>query len=1055
MSDVAASFWRGTGLWCACKESVMHSVVALASGCAMNSKVMLCVLNTVSAAVLVAAASSGAAQTVGQGAAAPPRDTGSPGDEAIIVTGSRIARPEIQFSNPVSSFSATTIAESGKTDITSILVDSPALLGSLTNGANAGSNSQNYGDASGAGNVGTTVLNLRNLGSQRTLVLIDGHRQVNAYSGQNSVDINTIPVDLIEGVDILTGGVSAIYGADGVTGVVNFRLKRSFEGLLAHLQSGISSRGDAANQFASVVAGHNFAEGRANITLAYEYNRSDRLNQKDRDYLGDSARNLQLLRDVDNPTLPDGSNDLNLPYDKIYSNVSWSDSAPNGAVDIGVFNPETGQTEFQYIPNFDGDGKPYARGIQIPASGGRAYNSASNTPTAGYFGDIEPQLERHNVNFLGSYEFSPAIKIFAEAKYVHINAFTKVQPSFDFFTYLAPDNYYLQQRFGSAAPIGALVSRDNFDLGVQTETASRDTYRAVLGLEGTLSEGEKSGNLKYEVSYVYGRAESVVTSGDTRLTDRYYAAVDAVADPVSGQPTCRINLPGETTIDANNYAGIATITGVPVTGAPLSFAPGQCAPINLLGYGQSPQAGLDFAFVNDVTRAYSEQNVVSGSISGDLGFLFRLPGGPVRFAVGAEYRKEKTRSTPSAFAQGGFFDGGNQTLPSGGQFDVKEVYGEINIPLLSHLRFVEDLSFGGAARFSNYSTVGNTTTWKIDGTYSPVRDITFRGTLSNAVRAPNITELFSPQQGVQTFLTDPCDPTNLAEGTQYRAANCQAALAAAGLTPAQILAFSPSTDPKQNTSQPGLSGGNPKLQAETARTWTAGVVLRPRFLPGFSVTADWYNIKLNNAINTPDVNEVFKLCVDQPTLTNIFCNGFTRSPTTGFINSYVTRTLNVAAFMTSGLEISTAYRLRLPPRYGALNFRLSGGYLSDLTFLATAGGTPEQQRNRTYRPDYSGNLDLTWINGALTINYGLAWQGKTERYTQIQQLAHPNYDPRYIYYKQRWEHDIQISFDVRPHFTLYGGVNNFTDQQPDIAAGFAYPVNAVGRYFYVGAKLKI
>lgn len=975
--------------------------------------------------------------------------------QAIIVTGTRIARPEIEFANPVTSVSSQMIEQSGKTDVTSILVDSPALVGSLTSGSNAGSNYQNYGGSSSPANVGTSVLNLRNLGSQRTLVLVDGRRHVNAFSGENSVDINTIPVDLIEGVDILTGGVSAIYGADGVTGVVNFRLKRNFEGLSARLQSGISSRGDAGNRYGSVVLGHNFADKRGNVTLAYEYNKSDRLNQRQRDYLGNPARNLQLLRNVDNPTQSDGTNNLSLPYDKIYSNVSWSDSAPNGAVDIGVFNPDTNATEFQFVPNFDGDGRPYDRGIQIPGSGGRAYNSSSNTPTAGYFGDIEPKIERHNVNLLAGYEFSSALKVFVEGKYVNTSAFTVVQPSFDFFTFLTPDNYYLQQRFGTAAPIGALVSRDNFDLGVQSESARRKTYRGVIGLNGSLSEGDRSGNLKYELSYVYGRSTSVLTSGNTRLTDRYYAAVDAVIDPVTGKPTCRINLPGETIIDANNYAGIANITGAPVSGAPLSFKPGECAPLTLLGYGNSSEAGQKFAFVNDVTRASSDQRVASGSVSGDLGPLFSLPGGPIRFALGAEYRKEKTRSTPSAFAQGGFFDGGNQTLPSGGQFDVKEAYGEINVPLLAHLPFAEDLSFGGAIRFSKYSTIGSTTTWKIDGTYSPVRDITFRGTVSRAVRAPNITELFSPRQGVQTFLNDPCDPMNLPEGTQYRAANCTATLTALGLSPGQIAAFSPSTDPRQSTSQPGLSGGNPNLQAETAKTWTAGIVLRPRFLPGFFVTADWYDIKLTNAINTPDVNEVFKLCVDQSTLQNVFCNGFTRSPTTGFINSYTTQTLNVAGFKTSGLELSAAYRLNVSPAFGRLNFRLSGGYLHDLTFLATVGGKPEQQRNRTYRPKYSGNLDVSWLHGPLTINYGLAWQGKTERYTMIQQAAHPNYDPRYVMYKERWEHDIQLSFDVQKRFTLYGGVNNFTDQQPDIAAGFGYPVSAIGRYFYAGAKIKL
>ena len=150
----------------------------------------------------------------------------------------------------------------------------------------------------------------------------------------------------------------------------------------------------------------------------------------------------------------------------------------------------------------------------------------------------------NDVNLLATYEFSPALKLFGEGKYVHIDAFTLVQPSFDFFTQLAPDNYYLKQRFGNAAPIGALVSRDNFDLGVNTQSAKRDTYRSVVGFEGTLTEGDRSANLHYDVSYVYGRPSSVVTSGNSRVTDRYYAAVDAVADPVTGSrpaaSTCRV-----------------------------------------------------------------------------------------------------------------------------------------------------------------------------------------------------------------------------------------------------------------------------------------------------------------------------------------------------------------------------------------------------------------------------------------------------------------------------------------------------------------------------------
>ncbi|HWI87152.1 MAG TPA: TonB-dependent receptor [Sphingomonas sp.] len=986
------------------------------------------------------AACSGVALLAGlahaQSALSPAVDTAADaGGEEVIITGTRIARPEIALPSPVESFSAANLAQSGKTNLADFLADSPALAGSITNELNSGSNTL-------AGGTGVNLLDLRNLGTARTLVLVNGRRHVNAFPGENSVDINTIPLDLIDRVDVLTGGASAIYGADAVSGVVNFVLKRKFEGLNARSQFGISSRGDNASRFASIIAGKNFADERGNLTLAYEYNKSDRFSQRDRAYTGDPAARYELRRDPSD--FPD---DPNKPDRILFNNLSWADSARNGAVDL----------DGDGVIDFEGSGRVYDTGQFLPGSGGRAINSTSNTPVAGYFGDFAPRLKSHNANALFNFEFSPAFQLFAEAKYVRTTAFTEIQPSFDFGTYLTPDNYFLNQRFGEEASAnGAFVNRDNFDLGVASERAKRDTYRGVVGIEGDLSKGSGSGNLHYELSYVYGKAKSVVTDYNQRLVDRYYAALDTVVDPATGKPTCRINLPGETLIDQNNYGGVLSIGADTVTGAPLSFTPSQCVPLSILGENVASEAAKKFAFVDNVTRASSSQQVVSATLRGDLGFLFDLPGGPIGFAIGAEYRREATRSTPSAFQQAGYFEGGNQILPSSGHYDVKEVYGELNVPLLAQVPFAENLSFGAAGRLSDYSTIGHTVTWKVDGTYSPVRDIAFRATYSKAVRAPNITELFSPLQGTFEFLDDPCDPTFIAEGTQYRVANCKAALTAAGLTPAQIDAFSPATDPEQSTSQTGLQGGNPRLREETAKTWTAGVVLRPRFIPGLAVTADWYDIKITNAINTPDVNEVFKLCVDQPTLNNPFCQSFQREQGTGFIKSFVVSAQNVAAFTTSGLEVTVNYMLRPAADIGTFNLHLVGGYLNDLTFIATVGGVPEQQRNRTYRPKYKGALDVTWNKGPVSIDYGLAWQGRTQRFTTIQLAANPDLsDPKYFYLKERWEHDISVSYDVGDRFQLYGGINNFTDQQPDIAALAGYPVSAVGRFFYVGARIKL
>ena len=238
--------------------------------------------------------------------------------ETIVVTGSRIARPEVSFPNPVQTLSAENFEQSGETNLTDYLLDSPALSGSLTGEQNAGSNTIS---------VGVNLLNLRNLGTARTLVLINGRRHVNAFPGENSVDTNTIPVGLVERIDILTGGVSAIYGADGVSGVVNFVLKRKFEGLSARGQIGISEQGDAGNRFGSIILGKNFADDRGNITVAYEYDQSDRLNERQRAYTGDPARNFQLLRDFNDFFL----DDPNVPDRILVNNVSWADSSPNGA----------------------------------------------------------------------------------------------------------------------------------------------------------------------------------------------------------------------------------------------------------------------------------------------------------------------------------------------------------------------------------------------------------------------------------------------------------------------------------------------------------------------------------------------------------------------------------------------------------------------------------------------------------------------------------------------------------------------------------------------------
>jgi iron complex outermembrane recepter protein len=532
-------------------------------------------------------------------------------DQVIVVTGSRIARPELDVANPIIAISGEAIKKSGTINVSDVLIRNPALTSSTGSSLSGGADA-------GFGATGANLLDLRNLGAKRTLVLVNGRRHVAGVPNTAAVDINSIPQDLIERVDVLTGGTSAVYGADGVSGVVNFILKRNFEGLSARGQVGISSRGDAANQFGSLVFGKNFADDRGNIAVAYEYSNQNRLSSFDRDFTGSRLGNRQLLRN-----LADFPNDPNVPDRIVYNNVTWADSAPDGAVDL----------DLDGIPDFNGSGQVYDRGIVLQSAGGRAIGG-SNTPTAGYFGDLIPDNERHAVNVLTSFEFSPALRIFAEGKYVRTRAFSVGQPGFDFFTVLSPDNAYLNDRFGVANTTdGALLSRDNFDLGQRGERIQRETLRGVIGAEGSLSD-----NAKYEVSYVYGQTKAKNTQTNQLLADRYFAALDAVRDPVSGRIVCRSTLSPAGNINPDNFDQPATTF---TTGASSI-----CRPLNLLGNGVATPEALAFVRADNTNRAKVTQHVVSGSISGDFDAIFKLPGGPLGFALGAEYRKEQSVNTP-------------------------------------------------------------------------------------------------------------------------------------------------------------------------------------------------------------------------------------------------------------------------------------------------------------------------------------------------------------------------------------------------------------------------
>jgi len=929
--------------------------------------------------------------------------------EEVVVTGSRIRQSELGFANPVTTFSADSIVQSGKTNLADFLTQSPALVGSVTGDLTAGSNPD-------FGEVGLNLLDLRHLGVDRTLVLVDGRRHVSGLAGSAAVDIDAIPTDLLQAVDVLTGGASAIYGADGVSGVVNFRLKKDFEGVTVRGQTSTSAHGDGNNRFLALTAGTNFRDGRGNVAIAYEFNSDDRVNDQARAYLRPprSANLYQNQNDLaDSPDLPDL-----VPY----NDVRYADSARMGAVDV----------DFDFLSDYEGTGNVYDRGFVLENSGGYT-QGGSSTPVDGYQGDLFPKLDRHLVNVLGHFDVNDSLTISAEGKYVRSHAFSVAQPTFDFYLFMTPDNPFMPQAIRDAivpdaaatyfddpaTPDGVLVTRDNFDLGVNAEDTLRETLRGVLAANGTISD-----HLRYEVSYVYGETRSKIISVNNRLEDNWLAAIDVVSDPITGVPVCRSSLDPS----APEY-----IAG--------------CVPYNIFGDGVRNPGATAFVNTNSVSHSKVTQQVVSGSMSGDFGSTMELPGGSIGFAFGAEYRRETSDSDPAQEIQDGLTWVG-PIAPTPGSFDVKEVFAEINLPVLVNAPFANRLSFGAAVRASDYSTVGSTNSWKVDAVYAPVRSVTFRATYAQAVRAPNIAELFSPESTSFNFITDPCDINELNNGTNTRGANCAALLTQLGVDPAT---FTPSNTPQATLYTEGLFGGNANLSEETAKTWTAGVVLRPEFAPGLSVSLDWYDIKIADAINTPGAEELAQLCVDQPTLDNSFCAGITRDPATGYIVGFTVRPDNVASFRTAGLDMAFNYALPTT-HHGDFKLQLVGGYLSRLEFVASPGATVDSDLQEQYFPKFSATLDATWTKGPVTLAYGINWFAKTDRFTSQVLAGDPDYsDPRYFKVKQKWEHDINVGYDIGEHVNVYAGINNLFDQKPEFGYS-SYPISAMGRYFYVGAK---
>jgi outer membrane receptor protein involved in Fe transport len=986
--------------------------------------------------------------------------------ETVVVTGSRIPKPESDTANPVVSLGSSEIQHSGTINLTDYLKRIPALAGSLGDYETSGYATPASDDGSSLG--GLNLLDLRNLGYVRTLVLVDGHRMVSEATGSTAVDISTIPITLIDRVEVVTGGASAVYGADGVSGVVNFVMKHDLEGVHARVQGGTSEDGGGGKYLASVAIGHNFDNDKGNVTFDFEGSREQSLYFTKRDFTdvgGFSAF-------VPNPANLDGS-DPTLPANIPTRNAQFVYSAPTGALETdGLVNPACGYNFCNGVPDHLGNGQPFNLGTSV--GGGSAIGSSGMPYAQDLQGDFQPSEYRGLAQAETTYQFSPMLKIDAEFKYAYVTTKSFSTAPYDDDILINSDNAFLPSSLATliAANGGqAILSEDYLEMR-NAEQVNRHTYNGVLDASGALPSPGFIENLKYDVSYVYGQSDIDDITLRNRNIDRFAAALDSVIDPATGKPTCRSNLdPSAAPPDLSNIFGIPAFsdTSADFDSADfgLTFTPGPnsgCVPFNPFNPTYNNKASIAFMTQNTDVKGFLSQEVFNGYVSADVksfkdwGFA-----GPLSVVFGGEWRKEESKSTPDPITEvpGLFWFGG--TEPVSGQFNVGEAFAEVSLPVVAEKRFVEELTFDGAVRASHYSTSGDDTSWKLDGIYSPFAGIKFRGTDAVAVRAPNIGELFAPNQGLYSFIDDPCDVDFIGQGTKYRAANCQA-IENGVVGPGNYTAGTTSVQTDSTT--PTDVSGNAALRPETARTLTGGVVIQPDFLPGFTATVDWYRVRIADAIEAPSGQDVANECVDLSTINNPYCADITRTATGNFpgsISLVSTGQINVAEFETSGIDLTMDYQADTQDwfgtDYGTVNFHLIGNHLDSLSTVPLPGEAAIKGQNTVYggvdggpTPYWSANLDVVWTYQKLTVDYNVDWTNGvliTDRQTVA---SEPNFVAgKYLHLPDRDIHSLQVGYDFAQGLNAYFGVDNLFYQKPALGEN-AYPASPLGRFYYLGLK---
>lgn len=1006
------------------------------NGLAVNGLIRGAIRTVLAAAVCTTPLMAGGAHAQETGAT-----DDSPTIQEVTVTGSRIRRTNTDTEQPIQIVGPQAVEDRGYINAAQAINDMPII----------GVADSNRGGQDA--NVGTNYVNLFNLGSQRTLTLVNGRRFVSsnpAVSGSNpgsQVDLNNIPASLIERVEIVQATGAATYGSDSIAGVVNILLKKDFQGIAVDAQWGNTSREDYTTNKFSILAGTNFADGRGNIAVTYEHTENGDLFNFDR-----KATGLQYNF---GPNPLDRSRTDGIPANVLLVNrrapyfteegLPLRVNAPSPANFIRMPDPNnpSGTVFAQF--GADGDLHPYDTGIiynPSVSSGGDGSDLAARAA-------LISALERDNVYMVGGFDLTDRIRLTTELsasriKGVEPDGQTSGGANMVLFAGnrssvpISTSNPYLSDQARSILQgqgiTNFFISRTNYDLviGRASAESTSDTLRGVVALDGDFSAWDR--DFFWNVSLTNGQS-----NGENRQYDVYdpnfRRALDVVRAP-NGQIVCASKLANPTSTDPD-------IAG--------------CQPLNIFAISPETRSPQLLGYLNTLLERTFEQEQTDwqGNFGGDV---WKLPGGMLSFAAGVEYRKESAESGGNeAILRGNGRDAG--VVPIAGSYTTKEAYAEVSVPIFGEdfsFPLMQSLTLDGAYRQADNSRSGKDDAWNIGLRWTLVDDVVLRGSISRTFRQPSTLELFLPRGPSTTRADDPCDLrfVNLGANPAARRANCAAAFEALGLAP-----NFPLISTIVNAGQPSTVGGNPNLQNEFAESWTAGTVLQPRFIPGLTVAVDYVQLDLQQAISSFTLTNILVACYDSPTPNSEICNSFTRSSNpdpslsaqiisseTGYVNAGFTNfrgmtySVDYDVPLASFLPFDDAGRLQVGADF--FNTKLLETSVSGL------GYDLDRQSGELDAPNWKGQVKVRYTRGPWTAAWYANYIGSA-KFDNLFTIEDRNLlgVPSYV------RHDFSAQYRFSEKITIRSGVNNVFDKEPPILGGANYDI--FGRFFFIGAKAQL